>query len=62
MDGLGTPQDILATQTADDNLLIQPPQTRWPTLARNCWVLGLDRHWGDSVAELFGFGLEALDL
>src|SRR5207244_150597 len=31
-------------------------------LARNCCLLGRDRYWGDSVSELFGFGLEALDL
>ena len=24
--------------------------------------LGRGRYWGDSVSELFGFGLEALDL
>src|SRR6266550_8331249 len=35
---------------------------RWPVLARNCCLLGRDRYWGDSVSELFGFGLEALDL
>ena len=31
-------------------------------LARNCCLLGRRRYWGDSVSELFGFGLEALDL
>jgi nucleotidyltransferase/DNA polymerase involved in DNA repair len=31
-------------------------------LVRNCCWLGRDRYWGDSVSELFGFGLEALDL
>jgi len=31
-------------------------------LARNWCLLGRDRYWGDSVSELFGFGLEALDL
>jgi hypothetical protein len=25
-------------------------------------LLGRRRYWGDSVSELFGFGLEALDL
>jgi hypothetical protein len=25
-------------------------------------LLGRSRYWGDSVSELFGFGLEALDL
>src|SRR6266704_3230662 len=35
---------------------------RWPVLARNCCLLGRGRYWGDSVSELFGFGLEALDL
>ena len=32
------------------------------TLARNCCLLGRDRYWGDSVTQLFGFGLEAFDL
>src|SRR5215469_15081513 len=32
------------------------------TLARNCCLLGRNRYWGDSVSELFGFGLEAFDL
>ncbi len=31
-------------------------------LARNSSLLGRRRYWGDSVSELFGFGLEALDL
>jgi hypothetical protein len=31
-------------------------------LARNCCWLGRDRYWGDSVSQLFGFGLETLDL
>jgi DNA-binding response OmpR family regulator len=31
-------------------------------LARNSCLLGRSRYWGDSVSELFGFGLEALDL
>ena len=35
---------------------------RGSALARNCCLLGRDRYWGDSVSELFGFGLEALDL
>src|SRR6516225_290274 len=35
---------------------------RWPVLLRNCCLLGRDRYWGDSVTQLFGFGLETLDL
>ena len=31
-------------------------------LARNSYLLGRRRYWGDSVSELLGFGLEALDL
>jgi len=33
-------------------------------LSRNFYlfVLGRRRYWGDSVSELFGFGLEVLDL
>ncbi len=33
-------------------------------LSRNSYlfVLGRRRYWGDSVSELFGFGLEVLDL
>ena len=32
------------------------------TLLRNFRLLGGRRYWGDSVSELFGFGLEAFDL
>src|SRR2546426_11402484 len=37
-----------------------PPELLY--LARNSSLLGRRRYWGDSVSELFGFGLEALDL